>query len=176
MIVAYPRANRNGRARLTTRSPRPTRPWRRGPGCVRRNEQRPNGAFRPAPTNRIAPARRPTDLATRVEAHGVHGVRVAQGVCERLFTLRDHGQMNVVGHPAVGPDFQSAPGAVFLQEPPIGMPVLVRLNGIRPPVSPLRDMMRIPRHHISRDPAHKARIVKHLPEDKLIRSLSLNLP
>jgi hypothetical protein len=107
-----------------------------------------------------------------VEPHRVDGVRIAQGLGERVFALGHDDQMYVIGHQAVGPHGEAVAFRVLAKEVEIRAAVVVGVEDIGAAVPPLGDVVGKSRYDDARDAAHGVTTRDTAGKGKLIRSLS----
>jgi hypothetical protein len=63
-------------------------------------------------------------------------------------------QMNMVGHQAIGPNRNTCGAAALREQRPIFGIVAIGEKRLLPPTAPLRDVMRAPRYHDTRQSSH----------------------
>ena len=95
-----------------------------------------------------------TPVIAKIDAPSVLAVYGMKQFCQAILALRNCNNMNMVGHQAIRPYFDSSIVLVFSQEFQIRKIVIGAEECLQPPDATLRDMMWIARDNQSGDSGH----------------------
>lgn len=83
----------------------------------------------------------------KIYTAGIAAVRLAYRSPKTFLRLWHNDHMRVVWHQTISPDFNIAPIAPLSHKLDIRTVILIRKKCLLPPVTPLRDMVRVPRRY-----------------------------
>lgn len=94
------------------------------------------------------------EMILHIETKRISSVGISQHATWRIGFFWNQDKMDMVGHQAVGPDFDAVPGGVFAKEGKVMLAIPGLEKDFTPPISALGDVMRQSRNHYSGDPTH----------------------
>jgi len=98
----------------------------------------------------------PASFISSVETLGIETVNPAQGFGKVVCRIRNHDEMNMVIHEAVGKNSSSCPFEPFCEEREVFLPVCICQEDILSIVPPLCDMKRDSRHDDACEARHSS--------------------